>query len=149
MTWIEKMKCKPVLLSFLSVLFLAQNSSAGFMLGDEDNSVEIRGRVRTYYKYRFDEPEGERDVNRFAVDQARMGLKGTFLGDFEFEVDIELGEGSVKFRCRDSWSQNWGGSSFPEGEAVWFGPNIPVEPGRYHITLDLTNYRYSFERLTD
>jgi len=66
-----------------------------------------------------------------------------------WETQLELGEGSVKFRCRDSWAQNWGGNSFPEGEAQWFGGNIAVEPGRYRITLDLTNYRYSFERLPD
>jgi hypothetical protein len=66
-----------------------------------------------------------------------------------WKTTLELGEGAVKFRCRNSWSQNWGGSSFPQGEAVWFGRNIRVEPGKYHIVLDLDNNTYSFEKLAN
>ena len=64
-----------------------------------------------------------------------------------WEDTLTFSEGSVKFRCRDSWSQNWGGNTFPTGEAVWFGPNIEVEPGRYHVRLDLSQNTYSFEKI--
>lgn len=64
-----------------------------------------------------------------------------------WEINIFLKEGSVKFRCRDSWTHNWGGSSFPEGKALTNGPNIPVpEAGRYSIRLDLNNETYSFSK---
>ncbi len=64
-----------------------------------------------------------------------------------WEDTLTFSEGSVKFRCRDSWSQNWGGNTFPTGEAIWFGPNIEVEPGRYHVRLDLSQNTYSFEKI--
>ena len=67
-----------------------------------------------------------------------------------WEIELRLKEGRVKFRCRDSWSQNWGGTSFPEGTSNFDGPDIPVdEPGLYHITLDLSNNTYKFEKLND
>ena len=67
-----------------------------------------------------------------------------------WEVDLFLKEGEVKFRCRDSWSQNWGGDSFPKSEAIWFGKNILVnEGGYYHITLNINELTYNFEKLKD
>lgn len=117
-----------------------------------EEAVSIRELIKSYYP---DVKVIYRDVGVLgnAID-GYIGVKSrpliqTDIQNNIWETELELGEGSVKFRCRDSWSQNWGGNTFPEGEAVWFGPNIPVEPGRYRITLDLNNYRYSFERVTD
>ncbi|NND16636.1 MAG: SusF/SusE family outer membrane protein [Eudoraea sp.] len=64
-----------------------------------------------------------------------------------WELQIELAEGSVKFRNRDSWNQNWGGTEFPEGAPVSSGPNIKVEAGTYKVIVNLKDYRYSFEKL--
>ena len=65
-----------------------------------------------------------------------------------WETDLYLKRGRVKFRCRDSWSQNWGGNTFPEGEAHSFGGDIEVtEPGQYNIILDLNEGRYFFNRI--
>jgi hypothetical protein len=65
-----------------------------------------------------------------------------------WEIDLYLKEGRVKFRCRDSWSQNWGGNAFPEGDAHSFGADIVVsEPGQYNIVLDLNEGRYFFNRI--
>ena len=51
----------------------------------------------------------------------------------------------VKFRCRDSWSQNWGGLVFPLGKAIPDGDNIEVpQEGMYHIILNLTDNTYEF-----
>ena len=67
-----------------------------------------------------------------------------------WEIELYLKTGRVKFRCRDSWSQNWGGLDFPEGGAISFGPDIPVnEAGKYHIVLDLNQFRYTFTKLHD
>lgn len=66
-----------------------------------------------------------------------------------WEIELHLKAGRVKFRCRDSWSQNWGGLNFPKGEAISFGPDIPVdEAGNYHVVLDLNSGSYAFEKLS-
>lgn len=61
-----------------------------------------------------------------------------------WEIDIFLNEGTVKFRCRDSWNENWGGESFPKGKAEHDGSNIRVEQGYYHVTLNLSENTYEF-----
>lgn len=64
-----------------------------------------------------------------------------------WEGTVKLNEGSVKFRDGNSWLANWGGDSFPDGSAKWFGENIRVKPGYYHITINLTEKSYHFELL--
>lgn len=67
-----------------------------------------------------------------------------------WETTLFLKEGSLKFRCRDSWAQNWGGDTFPEGMGYHDGPNILVdEAGRYHVRLDLSDRTYKFTKLDD
>ncbi len=66
-----------------------------------------------------------------------------------WEIETELNDGFLKFRNRNSWNQNWGGSNFPSGEALFFGANIPVKKGKYHITLNLKQNQYSFNRIAD
>lgn len=72
-----------------------------------------------------------------------------------WEATLYLKKGRVKFRCNDSWTQNWG-TVFHEipnvlsSEAVKDGADIPIhEAGTYHITLNLTDFTYSFEKLPD
>ncbi len=62
-----------------------------------------------------------------------------------WEIEMFLKQGKVKFRCRDSWAQNWGGSSFPSGSAEFNGRDILVnEEGTYHIRLNLDKKTYNF-----
>ena len=61
--------------------------------------------------------------------------------------DIELNEGEVKFRANDSWNRNWGGYSFPNGNLADNGANITVEPGVYHIVVDLIENTYEFRKI--
>ena len=75
---------------------------AGLSIGDEDNNAEILGWVRAFYNYRFGAEPGEREANRFAVDQARIGLKGRVLSDFRFEFEVEMGGGEVE--AKDFWA---------------------------------------------
>ncbi len=64
-----------------------------------------------------------------------------------WEIDLYLKEGTVKFRCRDSWAQNWGSNDFPKGIGYQDGPNIPVnEAGMYHVTLNLSSNYYEFTK---
>ena len=64
-----------------------------------------------------------------------------------WEGTVKLNEGSVKFREGNSWLANWGGDFFPNGKAKWFGENITVKSGYYHITVNLTEKSYHFELL--
>lgn len=64
-----------------------------------------------------------------------------------WEIEMHLKVGLVKFRCRDSWAVNWGGNSFPNGEANFEGTDIHVnEAGNYHIILNLTSNTYQFKK---
>ena len=65
-----------------------------------------------------------------------------------FETEKFLKEGDVKFRSNDTWIQNWGGNSFPEGEAISDGSNIHVDQsGIYLIRIDLNSNKYYFTKL--
>ncbi len=68
-----------------------------------------------------------------------------------WEAELYLKEGTVKFRCNDSWLRNWGNiygeDNYLSGEAMPDGNNIAVEEGTYHIKLDLSNYTYEFIKL--
>lgn len=61
-----------------------------------------------------------------------------------WETDLFLKNGTVKFRTRDSWNQNWGGKEFPKGDAIYYWDNIPVVAGNYHIIFNLSEKTYEF-----
>jgi len=71
--------------------------------------------------------------------------------DFElsiWETELYLKEGLVKFRCRNSWSQNWGGQDFPKGTTISDGDNIQIpKAGNYLIILNLLENTYEFVAL--
>jgi hypothetical protein len=62
-----------------------------------------------------------------------------------WEVSVELKEGHVKFRVNNNWTISWGGNSFPYGECIPHGTNIPVREGKYHVILNLKTQEYSFD----
>jgi hypothetical protein len=66
-----------------------------------------------------------------------------------WELDLYLKKGTVKFRCRDSWNQNWGGDTFPKGNAQPDGENIFITAGTYHVILNLSKNTYEFIKLDD
>ena len=117
-----------------------------------DDAISIMQLIKTYY------PEVRllyQDVG--IIGGAIEGYIGTkskplTLTSFDksiWEIDIYLNDGTVKFRCRDSWNENWGGSEFPIGKAEHDGSNIPVEEGFYHVTLNLTENTYEFVKKKD
>ena len=67
--------------------------------------------------------------------------------EYVWELETQLWDGLVKFRSRGSWDENWGGKTFPRGEAERHGDNIRVPSGRYRITLDLEHLKYEFTEL--
>jgi hypothetical protein len=97
-----------------------------------------------------------------------VGLKGTAIDGFDnvgglstpmvrtdsendiWELDIYLLQGNVKFRCRDSWAQNWGNSDFPKGTGYQDGPDISIpEEGNYHVIFKPATGEYEFIKLDD
>jgi hypothetical protein len=76
-------------------------------------------------------------------------MSRTKYDDNIWEIYLTLKDGVVKFRCRDSWSQNWGGVTFPIGDAEYDGSDIPVNAGNYHIFLNLNNNTYEFIKQED
>ena len=68
-----------------------------------------------------------------------------------WETEIYLKEGTLKFRCNDSWLRNWGGTygedQFPSGKATPDGDNIKVAEGNYHVKLNLSDFTYEFTKI--
>ena len=60
-------------------------------------------------------------------------------------TNYTIGSGSAKFRADDDWAINWGATGFPSGTGVQDGANIPITPGTYTITIDISTGKYSFE----
>ena len=64
-----------------------------------------------------------------------------------WEIQVTLSAGFVKFRSRNSWTENWGGKDFPSGRLTFFGEDIHIEEaGPYLVSLDLQNSTYRFTR---
>jgi len=66
-----------------------------------------------------------------------------------WELDIALNDGHLKFRNNNSWALNWGGNEFPKGYTTFYGGNIAIVKGNYHIILDLVNNTYQFIKQDD
>ncbi|RZK11901.1 MAG: T9SS type A sorting domain-containing protein [Flavobacterium sp.] len=58
--------------------------------------------------------------------------------------DLVVSTGEVKFRENMAWINNWGGSAFPTGTAVFNSGNIPTVAGTYDVTFNKNTLQYSF-----
>lgn len=90
-----------------------------------------------------------------------IGILGSAVPpDFSWNVDVNMGtvdginytlknyafiDGEAKFRQNDSWSMNWGNSTFPTGVGVQGGDNIPVKAGTYNVSFNSITGNYSFD----
>lgn len=61
-----------------------------------------------------------------------------------WSMTIELFEGGGKFRANNGWDLNWGGATFPGGNATLNGSNIPVKAGTYFVTFNSGTGEYYF-----
>jgi len=52
--------------------------------------------------------------------------------------------GFIKFRQDYSWTTNWGGNTFPNGQGILNGVEIPTQAGIYTISFNRTNGTYTF-----
>ncbi|WP_333878719.1 T9SS type A sorting domain-containing protein [Flavobacterium sp.] len=58
--------------------------------------------------------------------------------------NLAVTTGFVKFRQDYGWTVNWGGSTFPNGQGVQNGPDIPTVAGTYDVTFNRINGTYTF-----
>jgi len=66
-----------------------------------------------------------------------------------WEIDIKLTDGFVKFRTDNNWSFNWGIGHNSDEKLIFNGPNIPVKAGHYKVFVDLNEQTYKFITLND
>ena len=107
--------------------FITFNSETGDYFFDYDGTVGIIGSATPF--------GWDRDVFMFPDESMTV-----------YTLNVPLEAGEIKFRQDADWGTNWGGEDFPEGEAIFDGPNIPVDQGgMYAITFDVEAGFYSFE----
>lgn len=58
--------------------------------------------------------------------------------------NLLVSNGLVKFRQDYSWTTNWGGTTFPNGQGILNGSEIPTQAGIYDVTFNRINGTYSF-----
>lgn len=68
----------------------------------------------------------------------------TFDGILYALDDYHYDANNVKFRKDNSWDVNWGGNTFPSGEAIPNGNDIPLTSGFYNVTFNYSGPNYSF-----
>lgn len=78
--------------------------------------------------------------NSWAESEQMVTFDGSLytLDDYYFSAD------EVKFRKDNNWDANWGGSTFPSGEAIANGNNIPLVAGFYNVAFNYSGLNYSF-----
>ena len=68
----------------------------------------------------------------------------TFDGNLYTKDDFHFTANDMKFRKDNSWDVSWGGTTFPSGEAVPGGTDIPLTPGFYNVAFNYTGLNYLF-----
>jgi hypothetical protein len=66
-----------------------------------------------------------------------------------FDYSPADGKVDVKFRENKDWTTNWGNNTFPTGNGVDNGPNIPATPGEYNISFNYSTKAYDFTPNTE
>ena len=129
-----------------SMQLMKQSYNIASFANQQEDGRSILNAIRNYYpgiRLRYDDvgiigsalPTGYTTSIPMQLTNPQKGI---------WEMDIELGDGTVKFRTRNSWNQNWGGQGFPSGNTIMYGYDVPVKPGKYHIVLNLSEDTYNF-----
>lgn len=58
--------------------------------------------------------------------------------------NLQITTGLVKFLQDGAWTNNWGGNTFPNGQGIFDGQNIPTVAGTYDVTFNRINATYTF-----
>lgn len=68
----------------------------------------------------------------------------TFDGILYTKDDFHFTANEMKFRKDNSWDVSWGGTTFPSGEAIPNGSNIPLTSGFYNVAFNYSGLNYTF-----
>lgn len=71
----------------------------------------------------------------------------TFDGILYIKDDFHFTANNMKFRKDNTWDVNWGGTTFPSGEAIPGGQDIPLTSGFYNVVFNYTDLNYTFNQV--
>ena len=67
---------------------------------------------------------------------------------FNYNIQVSLTTGAVKFRKNNAWGIDWGGTSFPSGTGTQGGPDINIPTAStYYVTFEPLTGNYTFTDL--
>ena len=88
-------------------------------------------------------------VNGWPENQTTPEITLSTTDNVTFSIqNLVVTDGFVKFRRDLSWTINWGGNTFPSGQGIPNGDNIPTVAGTYDVTFNLSNATYTFINAT-
>lgn len=124
------------------------------------NGIEIPVKDFGYYSVSFNKTTGNYSFQKLNKTLPSYGILGTAVNNsWEIDVDLTtlngrvyllknytLKQGEAKFRQDNSWDNNWGNTSFPNGIGIWHNDgNIPITQGIYTISFNPHTREYNFE----
>ncbi len=85
-------------------------------------------------------------VNGWPEDQTTPEITLSTIDGISYTINnLAVTSGEIKFRQDLSWTVNWGGSTFPNGQGILNSPtNIPTTAGTYDVTFNISNATYTF-----
>ena len=141
-----------------------QSNKIGLTIGATYNNVDGTGGILKYSSYPFISLVSDATnqstqftgwINNGNYDYPMTTTDGiTYTISSVFLTGVSTASGSnsnywLKFRQDDSWTTNWGNSSFPTGTGVQNGNNINVTvPGTYSVSFNIQTGAYIFNLLT-
>ncbi|MFT6320172.1 MAG: hypothetical protein ACJAT4_001094 [Granulosicoccus sp.] len=125
-----------------------------------NSSTNIVAPMGTYL-LEYNDTSGIYEFKDPIVDYATIGVIGDAVGGWDDDIDmfknpsptasdewlltITLGDGELKFRADDDWTDSWGDTGFPTGSGSNNGdPNIGVFAGTWTIAFNSSTGDYSF-----
>jgi hypothetical protein len=90
----------------------------------------------------FNDYMGDLFMIRDSVNHNYFTLPVTFTVDDDPNLN---GFVDIKFRENGDWTNNWGGTEFPQGFGILNGPVLPVPYGSYIVSFNRVSQAYNFE----
>jgi hypothetical protein len=125
------------------------------------NGSNIAISTAGYYKVTFNDLSGEYAFTNLATPEyTTVGIIGSATpGGWDNDTDLAkdpnnphiwtgvitlTSGGEAKFRAENGWDVNWGSNTYPSGNGVGNGANIPVAGGTYAVRFNDATGEYFF-----
>ena len=85
-------------------------------------------------------------VNGWPENQTTPEITLSTIDNINYSIsNLTVSTGEVKFRQDYSWTNNWGGNTFPNGQGILNSANnIQTVAGVYNVTFNIQNATYTF-----